>query len=149
MKRGLVLVEGQTEEQFVNDCLAPYLMTKGLILEHPTIITTRRTVGGPYVKGGIKSYGQVQRELGFLLRDTGASFVTTLIDYYALPTDFPGMRERSAGSAKGRVEHVEAAWTASVGTGASFRTSCCTSSRPGSTAPPRAWNHGCSMMTLA
>lgn len=29
MKRGLVLVEGQTEERFVNECLAPYLLERG------------------------------------------------------------------------------------------------------------------------
>jgi hypothetical protein len=30
MKRGLVLVEGQTEERFVNECLGPYLLEKRL-----------------------------------------------------------------------------------------------------------------------
>jgi hypothetical protein len=31
MKRGLVLVEGQTEERFVNEGLAPYVLAKGLL----------------------------------------------------------------------------------------------------------------------
>ncbi|HEY0477210.1 MAG TPA: DUF4276 family protein [Kofleriaceae bacterium] len=115
MTRGLVLVEGQTEEQFVNDCLAPYLHTTGLILERPTIIATKRTVGAAHFKGGIVSYSQVRRELGLLLRDTGASVITTLIDYYALPMDFPGMRDRPATSPRDRVAHVEAAWAESVG----------------------------------
>lgn len=44
MKRGLVLVEGQTEERFINECLAPYLLAKGLILERPTIV--RRNEAG-------------------------------------------------------------------------------------------------------
>lgn len=59
MKRGLVLVEGQTEERFVNDCLAPYLLAQGLILERPTIVTTKRVVGGPQFKGGVRSYSKV------------------------------------------------------------------------------------------
>jgi Domain of unknown function (DUF4276) len=92
MKRGLVLVEGQTEERFVGECLGPYLAAKGL-----------------------GSYSQVRRELGFLLHDTGASVITTLLDYYALPPEFPGMADRSARSPKDRFMHVEAAWAASVG----------------------------------
>jgi hypothetical protein len=31
MKRGLVLVEGQTEERFVNECLEPYLSARNLL----------------------------------------------------------------------------------------------------------------------
>jgi hypothetical protein len=114
MKRGLVLVEGQTEERFVNECLGPYLVAKGLGLV-PKILTTKRVVGGSHFKGGVASYGQVRRELGFLLHDKGASVVTTLLDYYALPPEFPGMADRSASTPAGRVTHVEVAWAASVG----------------------------------
>jgi hypothetical protein len=69
MKRGLVLVKGQTEERFVNECLAPYLLAKGLLLERPTIVTTKRVAGGSNFKGGISSYGPVQRDLQRLLHD--------------------------------------------------------------------------------
>lgn len=115
MKRGLVLVEGQTEERFVNECLAPYLLAKGLILERPTIVETKRVTGGPNFKGGVRDYGKVRRHLERLLHDTNASVITTVFDYYALPMDFPGMRDRPRGSPRSRVEHVEAAWTAAVG----------------------------------
>jgi hypothetical protein len=37
MKRGLVLVEGQTEERFVDELLVPYLLAKGLVLV-PTVV---------------------------------------------------------------------------------------------------------------
>jgi len=47
MKQGLVLVEGQTEEQVVNDCLRPYLEATGLVLV-PTIVATRRTIGAAH-----------------------------------------------------------------------------------------------------
>jgi hypothetical protein len=114
MKRGLVLVEGQTEERFVNECLGPYLLAKGLVLV-PTIVKTKRVVGGSHFKGGVASYNQVRRDLGFLLHDTDASVITTLLDYYALPTEFPGMGDRSGATAKDRVMHVEAAWAVTVG----------------------------------
>jgi hypothetical protein len=114
MKRGLVLVEGQTEERFVNECLAPYLLVKGLVLDS-TIVRTKRVIGGAHFKGGVQSYGQVRRDLGLLLHDSNASLITTLFDYYGLPTDFPGMANRPAGAPKDRVDHVEAAWATSVG----------------------------------
>jgi hypothetical protein len=114
MKRGLVLVEGQTEERFVNECLAPYLLDKGLILERPTIVATKRVAGGPHFKGGISSHGQVQRDLQRLLHNGHASVITTVFDYYALPKDFPGMRDRPSESPRSRVDHVEAAWAAAV-----------------------------------
>src|SRR6185295_15198810 len=102
MKRGLVLVEGQTEERFVTECLAPYLLPKQLALI-PTIVATRRPAGRPHFKGGVVSYGQIQRDLGLLLRDSDVAIVTTLLDYYALPDDFPGMADRPAASAVQRV----------------------------------------------
>src|SRR5262245_48173036 len=114
MKRGLVLVEGQTEERFVNECLAPYLLERDLILERPTLVTTKRVVGGPHFKGGLLRYSHVKRDLQRLLHDTNTSVITTLFDYYALPSDFTGMRNRPMGSALDRVTHVEAAWAASI-----------------------------------
>src|ERR1043166_6819115 len=114
MKRGLVLVEGQTEARFIHDCLAPYLLARGLMLENPTIVTTKRVVGGAHFKGGVRRYSHVKRDLERLLRDTNAAVITTIFDYYALPIDFPGMRNRPAGSPKDRVEHVEAAWATTM-----------------------------------
>lgn len=113
MKRALVLVEGQTEEQFVNDCLVPYLHAKNLYIR-PTIVATKRIAGGPNFKGGITSYGQVRGDLQRLLHDTHASIITTIMDYYGLPKDFPGMHNRATGTPRSRVEHVEDAWAAAV-----------------------------------
>lgn len=114
MKRGLVLVEGQTEERFVNECLGPYMMDKGLPLV-PAIVKTKRVVGAAHLKGGVTSYNQVQRDLGVLLHDSDAAVITTLLDYYALPADFPGMATRPPGGPALRVAHVEAAWAAVIG----------------------------------
>ena len=63
MKRGLVLVEGQTEERFVNECLGPYFATHGLFLI-ATVVKTKRVVGAAHFEGGVTSYGQVRRDLG-------------------------------------------------------------------------------------
>lgn len=48
-KRALILVEGQTEEAFVNKVLSPAFWDKGLFIR-PTILTTRRVKDGPNFK---------------------------------------------------------------------------------------------------
>jgi hypothetical protein len=89
MTRLLVLVEGQSEEIFVNRTLAPHLAPYGVAVAKPILIWTRRLAGGGGHRGGVSHYRQIRNSLDPLLRDTTA-WVTTLIDYYALPTDFPG-----------------------------------------------------------
>jgi hypothetical protein len=69
-------------------------------------------IGGQHHKGGLNSFGQVQRDLHLLCGASHASVITTLLDYYALPTDFPGKVNRPTGSPRSRVEHVERAWVA-------------------------------------
>lgn len=114
MKRGLVLVEGQTEERVVNECLAPYFLDRGLALT-PTLLKTKRVVGGGDMRGGVSNYPRMRGDLVRLLHDHGAACITTVLDYYALPTDVPGMSTRPATSPRSRVEHVEAALAADVG----------------------------------
>jgi hypothetical protein len=114
MKRCLVLVEGLTEERFVKDCLAQHLAPRGL-LPIPKILTTKRVKDGPDFKGGVRGYARVRDDLGRLLGDSGAVAFTTLLDYYALPVDFPGMDARPRGAARARVEHVERAFAADLG----------------------------------
>jgi len=105
-KKVLVLVEGQTEEGFIKRVLGPHLAAKEIYLT-ATIIKTKREIRGPDHKGGINSYKQVKRDLLPLLKDASANIVTTMIDYYALPSDFPGYDERPNGSCYERVEFIE------------------------------------------
>ena len=107
MVRVLVLVEGQTEERFVTDVLAPYFMLKKIFLI-PKILTTKFVKNGPDFKGGVSNYRQIKKHLDNLLGDTEA-YVTTLIDYYGLPADTPGMSDRPNGTPLDRVLHVESA----------------------------------------
>jgi hypothetical protein len=88
VKRVLILVEGQTEETFVNDALAPHLAG---FEKWPsaTCICTKRVKGRRAHRGGIGSYVQVRTDLHLLLR-SNPDVVTTLIDFYGIPSDFPG-----------------------------------------------------------
>lgn len=108
MKCVLVVVEGQTEERFVKDVLGPHFAPIGLHFR-PTILVTRVVKDGPNFKGGLRSFQQFRDHVLRVLHGSGPALVTTMIDYYALPADFPGMATRPVGSAVQRVQHVQAA----------------------------------------
>jgi hypothetical protein len=84
MSRVYLLVEGQTEEAFVNELLEPHYAQAGLYLT-PIIIST-----SPGYRGGVVSYAKVRPQIEKLCRQDARSHVTTLLDLYALPGDFPG-----------------------------------------------------------
>lgn len=109
-----LLVEGQTEEIVVGDVIQPYLDSTGWLVT-TSILATKRPAGGPKHRGGVTSWAKLEREIRLLLRDTSLDVLTTLIDYYAFPSDAPGMATRPAGDAGERVEHVERAMAAAIG----------------------------------
>lgn len=114
-RRAHVLVEGQTEEIVVNQLLSPHLAECGWWVS-VSLVKTKRPAGGPSHKGGVASWGQVEREVRLLLRDSSLNRPTTLFDYYAFPENAPGMADRPKGPNKrAQVEHVERAlaeWSA-------------------------------------
>jgi hypothetical protein len=60
-------------------------------------------------------YQRVEKDVRRLLGDTDAVAVTTFIDYYGLPSSFPGMTSRPFGDPGQRVGHVEAEWENQIG----------------------------------
>jgi hypothetical protein len=108
-KRVLILVEGQTEERFVKDVLGPAFFHLELFF-HPTLLVTKRVKDGPRFKGGVTSFGKFKHDAQRLLNSAGGALVTTMLDFYGLPEDFPGMESRPAqGTPIQRVTHVERA----------------------------------------
>src|SRR2546423_13361295 len=106
VKRVLILVEGQTEERFIKDVLAPSFYERQVFL-FPTLLVTKRVKDGANFKGGVTNYGKFKADVRRLLQNSGGALVTTLLDYYGLPGDFPGMGTRPKGSPLLRVTHVE------------------------------------------
>ncbi len=109
--RVLTLVEGQTEEAFIKRVLCPHFDPRGLYFQ-PTVIETKRILTGGGFRGGVVSFAQFKRHLVRLLgsaTNPQQTIVSTMLDYYELPTDFPGMDSRPAGTARVRVAHVEKA----------------------------------------
>lgn len=84
MSRVYLLVEGQTEEAFVNELLLPHYARFGIYLT-PIIVRT-----SPGYKGGVVSYAKIKPQIERLCKQDGGAYVSTMIDLYALPRDFPG-----------------------------------------------------------
>lgn len=112
MTKVLVLVEGQTEERFVKDILIPALAGREVHVI-PTIISTKVVKSGADYKGGVTSYAQVKKEVQNLLKDTNASVVTTMIDFYGLPADFPTWNTQA--ECYSNVEAAEEAFRLDIG----------------------------------
>ena len=99
-----ILVEGRSEKQFINTLLAPFFRETEIFLR-PTVMLSRANPKGPDFKGGVTHYASFRRQLRSLLRHPSA-LVTTLIDFYGLPNDFPGMRNRPAGEPIAQFQHA-------------------------------------------
>ena len=113
MKRVLVLTEGQTEESFVKKVLAPQLVGFEKWPE-ATCVCTRRERGRRAFRGGGNSYDKIKNDLRSLLGSNPAA-VTTMLDYYALPADFPGRDSLPpGGTCFDRVAHLEEAFAADI-----------------------------------
>lgn len=81
MNRLTVLVEGQTEKEFVKKILAPHLANHGT-LAYPIAFGTSA------IPTGIPSWGKALRDIRNALR--GNEYCTTMVDLYAMPSNWPG-----------------------------------------------------------
>jgi len=88
----LISVEGQTEEAFIKNCLAPYLIQFGIYMT-PVVVSTKvvlsglKTVGGLSSGNMVKFLGEIRKMLHSI---TPGGVVTSFIDFYAVPNNFPG-----------------------------------------------------------
>lgn len=114
MNRILVLVEGRTEETFVREVLAPYLLERGYRSVRARILGRARERSR---RGGIRPWPQVKSSIvGHLLEDR-ARGVSTMVDYYGMPSRGPGAwpaRAETVDLGSERVESVEAAMSSEV-----------------------------------
>ena len=86
-----VTVEGQAEKEFSDQALKPHLA--GFAIDvRPRVVVTNRKLGK---RGGILDFEKIRGDVGRLMKqDTHpeARF-TTMVDLYALPSEFPGWNE--------------------------------------------------------
>lgn len=109
-----IVVEGQSEREFVKRTLTPHLAHRSIDVK-PRVVQTNRRLSK---RGGVWSYEILRRDIDRLLREdqNSESRFTTMIDLYGLPSDFPG-REAAAKQAlrADRVAALEAAFQAALG----------------------------------
>jgi hypothetical protein len=81
----MTIVEGKTEEIFINSLLQPYLSDKNIFM-HATQISK------PGQKGGDVRFGRVKKDIEIHLKQRHDTYITTLVDYYGTK-EWPGLDE--------------------------------------------------------
>lgn len=81
MKRLVVIAEGETEESFVNNILIPYFNSLGIY----NCIQCFKT---KHSNGGLSKYSYIKQDIINTIYETDV-VVTTMIDFYRIPSDFP------------------------------------------------------------
>jgi len=87
MKRLVIIVEGETEESFVNNILCPYFCSKGLY-------NTIQCFKTKHSHGGISKYSYIKKDILNTIYEKDV--VSMMIDFYRLPSDFPGFSDLKA-----------------------------------------------------
>ena len=101
MKRLLVYCEGPTEESFVRTVLAPYFLGMNAFAV-------------PIGASGVSKYSIIKKELKRICKDDHTATITTMLDYYGLPSDTPGVSATS-GTIYNKVEYIETTVEADLG----------------------------------
>lgn len=81
-----IVVEGQTEQTFVRDVLAPQMAHKGIYL-HSALI------GKPGHKGGDIHFDRAKNDIGNFLKQRNETYISTMFDYFRIDSKWPGRAE--------------------------------------------------------
>jgi hypothetical protein len=82
MARVLIHVEGETEETFVNEVLAPHLYTCGYTMVSARLVGHARQRDR---RGGIRGWDAVRNDILDHLKEDSGCLATMMVDYYGLP----------------------------------------------------------------
>ena len=81
MKRLYIIVEGQTEQEFVNEVMAPYLRGVGILSVTPILIHTSQTG-----RGGFVNYAHLRNDVKRLLNtENNDCVVSMFVDFFRCP----------------------------------------------------------------
>lgn len=81
MKRLYIIVEGQTEQEFVNSMIAPYMQQDGVYSVTPVLIRTSKTG-----RGGFVNYEHLKNDARKLLCSKKTDFVVSMfVDFFRIP----------------------------------------------------------------
>lgn len=85
------IVEGQTEEAFVNRVLRPHLANRQIMIDARCVMTGKKT--GKTYRGGMTNYARAKRDIEQWIKGDPTAHFTTMFDLHRLPADFPGYKE--------------------------------------------------------
>jgi Domain of unknown function (DUF4276) len=88
-----IIVEGQTEREFVRDVLREALAFQQIYLTARAVETSRDRRANKIYRGGLLNYSRSKKDVLRWLDQDKDAFVTTMFDLYGLPKDFPGYQE--------------------------------------------------------
>ena len=112
MTRLLVHVEGETEETFVNQVLAPHLYGCAYSRVAARLMGSAR---GRDRRGGIRPWPAARRDIVNHLKEDPACVATTMVDYYGMRQTWPGRAAAPTYPLSQRASAVEKALAADVG----------------------------------
>jgi len=118
MIRLKMIVEGQSEERFVDGLLVRHLADRG-VMATPWLVTTGRKRGRVF-KGGLGArkgnYARLKKEIQkTLIEDQNPEVrLTTFVDLYALPVDFPEYETSAQLAPRDRITRLEEAFAADI-----------------------------------
>jgi len=92
------IVEGKTEEIFINSLLQPYLATKKVYM-------TASQVSKPGQKGGDVRFARVKNDLEKYLKQRTDTYVTTLVDFYGVH-EWPGIDQVPANASPAKIAEI-------------------------------------------
>ncbi len=87
----VVLTEGRTEQTFIKQLLAPYMGNLGVYL-------TPVQLDKPGQRGGDVRFVRAKNDIGRYLKQRSETYVSLLIDYYGIGSDWPGLETIKPGA---------------------------------------------------
>ncbi len=81
-----IIVEGQAEQTFIREVLAPEMAVKGIFLQAALI-------GKPGHKGGNIRFERAIMDIGGFLKQRSNTYISTMFDYFRIEPSWPGMGE--------------------------------------------------------
>jgi hypothetical protein len=81
-----IIVEGQTEQTFVRDVLAPQIAHKGIYLNASLL-------GRPGHKGGDVRFDRAKLDICHFLKQRNDTYISTMFDYFRIDHKWPGKED--------------------------------------------------------
>ena len=118
MARLYLFAEGQTEQTFADNVLSLHLARFGVHLQNAVLIAHAKKQGKVHRGGGRKYIPMKNDILRFAAQEKGGDvYFTTMIDLYAIHSDFPGLEDAEGlrSDPYKRVEQLQTSWADDIG----------------------------------